>query len=108
MYRDIPGTSLEKIVNTRFLILRDGAGKHYLRIADGWMTAPSLGGSWTVADFVPPSCERVAIDERMAALLMGADLEGLSTEQSLKEEPAPYIYIDIEAKAAERRTRPRS
>ena len=36
-YRDVPGTGLQRVVNTEALILRDRANIHYLRIFDGWM-----------------------------------------------------------------------
>src|SRR4051812_41095202 len=37
VYQPIPGTNLERIVNTRALIVRDGAGIHYVNVLDGWM-----------------------------------------------------------------------
>ena len=37
VYRHIEGTDLERIVNTRALIVREPAGIHYLKVLDGWM-----------------------------------------------------------------------
>ena len=35
VYRDVSGTSLTRVLNTRPLILKDGAGKHYSRYSTG-------------------------------------------------------------------------
>ena len=42
-YRDVPGTGLQRVVNTEALILRDKANIHYLKIFDGWMEAVLAG-----------------------------------------------------------------
>lgn len=44
----VPGTSLQRVLNTPMLLVQDGAGNWWLKIADGWMTAGSLAGPWSV------------------------------------------------------------
>jgi len=44
----VPGTSLQRVLNTPMLLVEDGADNWWLKIADGWMTAGSLVGPWTV------------------------------------------------------------
>jgi hypothetical protein len=54
VYRPVSGTELERVFNTRALILRDKAGNHYLHLFDSYVEAPALHGPWTVAQTVPP------------------------------------------------------
>jgi len=48
--QEIPGTKLERVINTQMLLARDSARAWWLKIADGWMTAKTLAGPWTVGD----------------------------------------------------------
>ena len=47
-FATIPGTSLQRVLNTPMLLAKDAAGNWWLKIADGWMTAGSLAGPWSV------------------------------------------------------------
>ncbi len=49
----VPGTDLQRVVNTSMLLVQDPQGNWWLRIADGWMTATSLDGPFTVASALP-------------------------------------------------------
>jgi hypothetical protein len=53
VYRPVAGTSLERIINTRALIVRDRANVHYLKVLDGWMEAHGLMGEWSVSGVTP-------------------------------------------------------
>ncbi len=53
VYRPVPGTGLERVINTRVLLLRDKGGGHYLHFLDGYLKAPALDGPWTAADRPP-------------------------------------------------------
>ncbi len=44
----LPGTSLQRVINTPMLVVQDSSGNFWLKIADGWMTAPSLQATWSV------------------------------------------------------------
>ena len=44
VYRDVKATSLTRVLNTRPLLLKNGAGQHYLKVFDGWLEAPALAG----------------------------------------------------------------
>jgi hypothetical protein len=46
----ISGTKLQGVINTRALLIKDPGGKYYLRVYDGWMSAPTLRGPWTLAN----------------------------------------------------------
>ncbi len=56
----VAGTSFERVINTRALILRD-ARSYYLLVGDGWMTAETLDGRWYPAERVPPALDRIAV-----------------------------------------------
>ncbi len=70
----VPGTSLERVLNTRALILRDTSGNIYLHLFDGFVQAPALSGPWTVAQSVPPGATAVA--KRLAAQRLVDLMEG--------------------------------
>jgi len=48
-YRPVEGTSLQRVVNTRPLLLRDTAGTHFLYVFKGWREARGLEGPWAAA-----------------------------------------------------------
>ncbi len=58
-YQPVSGTAYARVVNTRPLILKDAAGAHYLRLFDGWMTAPAIVGPWSVVKAVPKDLDPV-------------------------------------------------
>lgn len=41
---------LQRVLNTPMLLMQGASGAYWLKIADGWMTAPALTGPWSVAD----------------------------------------------------------
>lgn len=60
-WRPVEKTSLERVINTRVLVLRDAkAGVVLIHVLDGWVGAPSLAGPWTVATKVPSEVNKVA------------------------------------------------
>jgi hypothetical protein len=61
VYRPVPGTELERVINTKPLIVRDTAGMCYLKIRDGWMQAYSLDSGWWSVSGVPPTGGQVAL-----------------------------------------------
>ena len=60
-WRKVAGTSYERVLNTRPLLLRDG-GTIYFHLFDGFLKAPGLAGPWSVATFVPPGVAKAASD----------------------------------------------
>ncbi len=61
VWRPVPGTALERVLNTRPLVLRDTAsGTLYLHLLDGFLEAPALAGPWTMAKNVPPDVSATA------------------------------------------------
>lgn len=60
-WRPVEKTSLERVINTSVLVLRDTeAGVVLIHLLDGWVGAPSLAGPWVVATKVPSDVNEVA------------------------------------------------
>jgi hypothetical protein len=96
-YRPVAGTNLQRVINTRLLLLKDPAGQFYLHVLDGYMKAPSLGGPWTVAA-EPPSgaagAERQATTSATPAdLLVGQTDSPTDKPMPLAVSTAPGIYV---------------
>ena len=46
--KPLPGTKLQRVINTQMLLVQDASNAWWLKIADGWMTSTSLDGPWAV------------------------------------------------------------
>ena len=91
--RAVPGTSFERVINTRMLILRDARG-WYLRLYDGWMTADSIDGRWYPAEHVPSGVDRIAqtvVASGQADLLGG----GAAQPRPSLRNGAPSVYVSF-------------
>ncbi|MBM4266161.1 MAG: hypothetical protein FJ144_06020 [Deltaproteobacteria bacterium] len=63
IWRPVTGTSFERVINTRALIVRESAGQtNYLHLFDGWVSSTSLGGQWTVATSLPAGLDAMKDD----------------------------------------------
>jgi hypothetical protein len=98
VYEHIPGTNLERIVNTRALIVRDGAGIHYLKAVDGWMESYGFDDEWRLSA-ASPFGENTGIERAvLAATADRLDGEGVSLKSSLYDDP-PTILIATDSAA---------
>jgi hypothetical protein len=101
IYQPVAGTELQRIVNTRPLIVRDELGGHFLRILDGWMEAYSLDDAWSIAG-VPPKGSGIALSQAVAS----KDVDLLDSKGPTSKDPdrlinerMPAIYISTEPAA---------
>jgi hypothetical protein len=63
VWHQLAGTSLERVVNARPLILLDDkSGKYYIHLFDGFVEAPALSGPWLPAKQLPDGANRIAQD----------------------------------------------
>ncbi|MGF6272572.1 hypothetical protein ABIB38_000928 [Massilia sp. UYP11] len=85
VYRRLAGLPFERVINTRPLLLRDARGVHYLKIFDGWMSAPSLDGPWRV--LAAPGADL----ERAWRQVSDAHLADPLTGQAGPDDPAPRL-----------------
>ncbi len=57
--REIQGTKLERVINTRAILLFETDKKtYYLRVSDWWLQAANLEGSWTYAKKLPDDMKK--------------------------------------------------
>lgn len=103
------GGGVERVINTRALLLRDG-GTYYLHVFDGWMQASALTGPWRVATSAPAALApamRAAVAANEVDLLSGTSSDSTAPDStqavatpadsapppSLAKGPAPDIYV---------------
>ena len=87
-WRKVQGTSFERLINTRPLLLRDNSDTLYLHLFDGWLEAQTIQGPWQVAGSTPPGLEEAAAlaqREQPADLLDG----GVPDQQEVDESGQP-------------------
>ncbi|MFI8225350.1 hypothetical protein [Pseudomonas sp. NPDC085632] len=94
-YRPVEGTALQRVINTRPLLLKDAQGKHYLHVFDGWMVAEQINGAYTrlVTPFAElEKAKQAAIQSRQVDLLTGQS-DPKDKIPSLAKPPQPKIFI---------------
>jgi hypothetical protein len=94
----VPGTDLQGVRNTRVVLLKDPAGKLYLRVYDGWVSAASLRGPWSIAK-PPPGADRAleaAIDSGRANLLVGKPDPKTGKRPTLSGKTVPLIVVSAQ------------
>jgi hypothetical protein len=98
-WRAVEGTSWERLLNTRPLVLR-AAGAHYLHLFDGWLEAPDLAGPWQVSEAKVEGREtarKKALEKQPADLLEGGDPGDEKTPKpTLAKGPVPEVLVVTE------------
>ncbi|HTT36518.1 MAG TPA: hypothetical protein VMH32_02470 [Burkholderiales bacterium] len=86
--KEMAGLGLQRVINTRALILQDKArGVYYLFVAGHWMEAPAIEGPWTEA-YVRPS----AVDEAKDQALANGQVDLMEgTEQASARVPNVFV-----------------
>jgi len=95
-WRPVPDTKLERVINTRTLLLKDESGKYYLHIFDGYLQADSLDGHWMVAARAPDgaaAAEKQALDSGQVDLMQGAPDAITRKEPSLRTSAIPDVFV---------------
>ena len=95
--RPIPGTKLQRVINTRLLLLKDETERLYLHVFNGYLEAPSLEGPWSVAGHPPlgaTEAEKLAAESANSVDLLSGQTEGSNNPPSvLNEASAPAVYV---------------
>ncbi len=96
-YRAVKDLKLERVINTRPLLMKAPSGKHFLHLFDGWMEADSIHGPWTVC-LKPTDQLTSALKDAIAGgqvdLLEGkADPESKIPPPSLAKGPVPAVHV---------------
>ena len=95
VWRPVEGTGLQRVLNTRVLLLQDAAGRCYLHLWDGFLEAPSLDGPWSVtltASGDLSKAAKLAGDSNQVDLLPAQEDPNTKQTPSLKTAAAPMIY----------------
>jgi hypothetical protein len=98
-YRPVAGARYARVINTRPLVLKDAAGTHYLRLFDGWMSAPNVTGPWSVARPAPADLDTVMQTATKAGavdLLAFVDPKDPGSRPSLARGPVPAVLVAFE------------
>lgn len=97
-WRPVAGTSLERVINTRMVLLKDQSGHFYLHLFDGYLEASSLKGPWAVASQPPAGAalaEKEAVDTGQDLMTGQPDATTQKTP-SLSTVPVPDIYVETQ------------
>jgi hypothetical protein len=96
--RDVPGVNLQRVINTRSIILFENDKKlYYLRVQDWWLQSKALEGPWTYAKKLPDDMKKA--EEFLVSQNLAQNPEGSQTKQqpSLKEAgkkaEIPVVYV---------------
>ncbi|MGZ3444042.1 MAG: hypothetical protein ACXWLG_00055 [Myxococcaceae bacterium] len=95
VWRPVSGTSLSRILDTHALVLRDASGHVYVHVLDGYMTAPSLDGPWTVAASAPKGANKVAqqLSSKHEVDLMEGPVDGTTGKRPSLAAGAPEVVL---------------
>ena len=96
VWRPVPGTKLERVINTRMLLLKDVSNRYFLHLMDGYLQASSLNGPWTVASAAPADAaiaEKLALDSGQVDLMAGTPDVTTQKTPSLKTSVLPDVFV---------------
>ncbi|HKY43598.1 MAG TPA: hypothetical protein VJM50_10920, partial [Pyrinomonadaceae bacterium] len=94
--RPVKDTRLDRVVNTRVLMLRDqSSGKFYLRLMNGWLEAQNIAGPWTIASQTSSDLTKaleIAIAGKQTDLMNGE----LSLAQAVLLNAIPTVFVSTQ------------
>jgi hypothetical protein len=95
--RPVNGTRLERVINTRVLLLHDqSSGKFYLRIMGGWLESQQMSGPWIIAGQTSGDLQKtldITIARKQVDLMDGAKM---SLAEAVKLGAVPTIIVSTE------------
>ena len=95
--RRIADTGLERVVNTRVLLLRDPiSAKFYLRLMDGWMESSNINGPWAIAGQTSPELRKAleaAIASKQVDLLNSSKN---SLAEAVRQNAVPSVLVSTQ------------
>jgi hypothetical protein len=87
---------LERVINTRVLLLRDEAGRHFLRLYDGYLVATNLQSPWTIAAHAPEGAAEAELQAQASGQLdlMNSTVNpATGRPPSLHDAPPPAVHV---------------
>jgi hypothetical protein len=96
--REIQDTKLQRVINTRAVLLFESDKKnYYLRVQDWWLQAKELEGPWTYATKLPKDmkkAEEYVVSQTQAQTLeAGQEKQQPSLKEAGKEAEIPLVYV---------------
>ena len=80
--REVQGTKLQRVINTRAILLFENDKKtYYLRVSDWWLQAPNLEGPWTYAKKLPDDMKKAE------EYIVNTGAQSLQTQQAGQQKP---------------------
>jgi hypothetical protein len=99
--RPVANTSVERVVNTRVLLLRDRmSSKFYLHLMDGWMESANINGPWTIAGQTSPdlrkALETAIASKRVDLLNSSKDGNEPSLAKAILQNTVPVVLVSTQ------------
>lgn len=96
--RDVPGTKLQSVINTKSLILFEtDKNIYYLRVEDWWLQAKELEGPWEYAKKLPDDMEKaeelIVSQSQAQSPSAEPNKQKPSLKESGKKAEIPEIYV---------------
>ena len=95
--RDVPGTKLLRVMNTRSVILYEtDKERYFLRVQDWWLEAKELDGPWKYAEKLPDDmkkAEQQMVSQNQAQNPEGQETKPPSLKQAGKKAEIPVVYV---------------
>ena len=96
VYQPVKDTKLERVINTRVLLLKD-KDEHFIKVFDGWLEAKSLDASeWEVVKKPDKDLEKALADAKASGqvdFLPGGNPNDAKTLPTLKSGKVPHIVV---------------
>jgi hypothetical protein len=98
--REVQGTKLQRVINTKAILLFDNAKKtYYLRVQDWWLQAEDLEGPWSYAEKLPDDMKKAEEYVVKEAATQTPQNDQSSKPPSLKDAgknaEIPVVYVEF-------------
>ena len=96
----IAGTKLQRVINTRAVLLFENDKKtYYLRVSDWWLQAKELEGPWSYAKKLPDDMKKaeeyIVTQTQDQTLESGQSSQQPSLKQQGKKAQIPVVYVEF-------------
>lgn len=94
--REIPGTNLLRVINTRSTIVVDNSKHYYLRVGDAWLEPTELDGPWKNAEILPDGmskAEEFLVREKLMPQTEKAEAKQPSLQKAAAPDVGPVVYV---------------
>ena len=95
-YVAVTGQPLQRVVNTLAFLVREGSGRLWLHVYDGFMTATELTGPWTVGSKPPSSVQQAAqaaAKSGQVDMMTGSAPNDSGPKPTLKNTTPPAVFV---------------